>query len=76
MLFRSPTLENALTEKDMEEFYQSEPLIKLQLKALVARDLWDMNEYFQVMNQGNESYQKALGIIKDSNWYSRLLKGK
>ena len=28
-----------------EEFRKSEPLIKLQLKALIARDLWDMNEY-------------------------------
>ncbi len=65
-----------LTEKDMEEYKKSEPLIRLQLKAIIARDLWDMNEYFQVMNQDNESYKKALEIIEDNNKYNKLLKGK
>ena len=39
-------------------------LIKTQLKALIARDLWDMNEYFRVMNTTNESIQKALEILE------------
>ncbi len=36
-----------------EQYQKSLPLIKTQLKALIARDLWDMNEYFQ----GNEYHQ-------------------
>ncbi|MCL2650583.1 MAG: S41 family peptidase [Candidatus Azobacteroides sp.] len=70
------TLDDVLTAKDMEEFQKSEPLIRLQLKALIARDFWDMNEYFQVINLDNEPYKKALQIIEDEKWYNRLLKGR
>ncbi|MBQ9641799.1 MAG: S41 family peptidase [Bacteroidaceae bacterium] len=41
------------------------PMLKLQLKALLARDLWDMSEYAQIMNPSNEIYLaglKAIGI--------------
>ena len=31
-----------------------------QLKALVARDLWNMSEYFQIINSQNPILQKAL----------------
>ena len=65
-----------LTEKEIEEYQKSEPLIRLQIKALIARDLWDMNEYFQVINRDNEPYKKALEIIEDNNRYNKLLKGK
>ena len=41
------------------------PLIKTQLKALIARDLWDMNEYFQVINSMNETVQKGLELVED-----------
>ena len=36
-------------EFNEEQYNKALPLIKAQLKALIARDLWDMNEYFQVM---------------------------
>ena len=45
------------------EYDRSLPLIQTQLKALIARDLWDMNEYFQVMNATNESVQQALKVL-------------
>ncbi len=37
--------------------------VRLQLKALVARDLWDMNEYFRVWNSQNDVVNKALEIF-------------
>ena len=37
--------------------------IKTQLKALVARDIWDMSEYFHVMNETNHVVQKALVLM-------------
>ncbi len=36
-------------EFNEEEYQRSLPLLKTQLKALLARDLWDMSEYFHVM---------------------------
>ena len=51
--------------KDDEEMKRTLPYLRLQLKALVARDLWDMTEYFQVMNEENHIVQKGLEVIKD-----------
>ncbi len=48
-----------------EQYQRALPLIKAQLKALVARDLWDMSEYYQVMNTTNESVQQALKVLND-----------
>lgn len=47
-----------------EQYRKSEPLIKLQLKALIARDLWDMNEYYHTINVVNESIKKAVELLK------------
>lgn len=60
-------------EFNEEQYNKALPLIKTQLKALIARDLWDMNEYFQVMNTTNESVIRALEILND-NEYGKMLK--
>ena len=49
--------------KDQNELKTSLASIKIQLKALVARDLWDMSEYFHIMNQNNHVVQKALVLL-------------
>ena len=49
---------------DEEEFRIALPLIKTQMKALIARDLWDMNEYFQVINKLSDSMQKAVELLQ------------
>lgn len=50
---------------DEEQYNRSLPLIKTQLKALIARDLWDMNEYFRVMNTTESSVQQALKVLNE-----------
>lgn len=37
--------------------------LRLQLKALVARDLWSMTEYFRVYNEQNDIVKKALSLL-------------
>ena len=49
--------------KDDAELQRTLPYLRLQLKALIARDLWDMNEYFQLMNTKNHIVQRALQLI-------------
>lgn len=61
-------------EYNEEEYLKSLPLLKLQMKALVARDLWDMNEYYHVINNANESIKKALELLDQSNFEALLLK--
>ncbi len=59
-----------------DEYDRSEWLIKLQIKALVARDVFEKNEYYtRIINEDNESFKKALMILNDPKEYDRLLKG-
>ncbi len=51
------------TPKDSEERERTVASLKTQLKALVARDLWDMSEYFQVINETNPIVQKAVQLF-------------
>jgi carboxyl-terminal processing protease len=56
-----------------EQFRISEgELVKL-MKGLVARDLWDMNEYYRIVNEGDNVIRRALEAIADSNRYNELL---
>ncbi len=59
---------------DSVQFDISKPLIRLQIKALIARDLWEMNEYYQIMDAENESLQKAVEILQTPGAYEKILK--
>ena len=48
-------------DKEVEQTTKS---LRQQLKALVARDIWDMSQYFQIMNETNDIVQKAVELIK------------
>ena len=52
-----------LKPKDKEELEKTLPRLSLQLKALVARDLWDMSEYFAIMNEDSEIVRKGIEEI-------------
>lgn len=43
-----------------DELRRTIPYLRLQLKSLVARDLWTMNEYFRVWNKENDIVRQAL----------------
>ena len=60
---------------DEEEYAQSRALILLQLKALIARDLFDSSAYFRVINEENDIFMEGLRIISDEERYEGLLKG-
>lgn len=60
-------------EYNETEYLRSKALISLQIKALIARDLYDMTEYFQIINDENDSFKKALEIIHDPETYSKLI---
>lgn len=64
MLEELKALGKTLGAEYKEEEYQAAlPLIKAQLKALIARDLWDMSEYFQVINRLSGSMNKAIELL-------------
>ena len=49
--------------KDDAELQRTLPYLRLQLKALIARDLWEMNEYFTIMGETNDILQRALQLL-------------
>ena len=50
--------------KDTAELERTLPYLRLQLKALVARDLWTMSEYFAVMNEQNPIVLEAVRLLE------------
>ena len=54
-----------LEPKNDEELQKTLPYLRLQLKALIARDIWDMSEYFSIMNEENPTVKKALEVIME-----------
>ena len=61
---RKTAEKDKIKPKDEAEWKKSLPQLRLQLKALVARDLWDMSQYFQVVNEANPIVQKALTLFQ------------
>ena len=49
--------------KDEAERQRTLPYLRIQLKALIARDLWGMNEYFYIMGETNDALTKALTLL-------------
>ena len=52
--------------KDEEERERTLPHLRLQLKALIARDLWDMDAYFTIINETNDILNRALNVMAET----------
>ncbi len=52
-------------KKDDEELQKTLPYLRNQIKALVARDLFDMNEYFRIINEQSDIVKKAISLLKE-----------
>lgn len=60
-------------EWNEEQFLRSESMIRLQIKALIARNEWDMEKYYQVIMKQDKMIEKAVEILNDNNQYRQLL---
>ena len=65
--------EDEKIEFDEEQYNKSKEFISLQLKALIANNLFESSEYFEIINEKNYSFQKALQIINDDALYAKIL---
>ena len=64
-------------EFNAEEYEKSKALISLQMKALIARDLYEQSSYYKVINtEANEPLTRALEIIANTEEYNSLLGNK
>ncbi len=60
-------------ETDSEGLKLSEDEIKIQLKALLAQNIFSTNYYFQVINQKNDALIQAVEVLKNWNNYNHLV---
>lgn len=55
-------------ERDDEGYKKSQLLIDTQLKALLARNLYNTSAYFEIINLLNDSYIEALNVIQSDRF--------
>lgn len=60
-------------EPNEEQARQSEPLFRMNIKALIGRDLYDQSTYFKVYNRYDPIFREALRVI-NSDEYDSILK--
>lgn len=61
-------VEEKEVKKDEEQLKISEPFIKNQLKASIARGFWNTQGYWYVANDFNNFYSEAIRAIKDDSF--------
>lgn len=47
-----------------EDLSKTKEQLRIQMKALVARDIWDMSEYYEIMNRSNDIVKEAVKLLK------------
>jgi carboxyl-terminal processing protease len=60
-------------ERDQESIDFTMDMMKKEIKALIARDLFTRDHFFQVYNQDDKTILKALELLKDQKMFKDLL---
>ena len=74
MLKQQGIKDNVKIEGGDEEFDRSLPELKVQLKQLIARDLWDMSKFMWLYNKNSDSFQKAYELIQEKKFEKLMIK--
>jgi carboxyl-terminal processing protease len=61
-------------EFNEEEFEVSKEHLRVNMKAYIARDLWDVSEFFEIINELDPIFNEALKVIQDDALYKAKLK--
>ena len=69
-------LKEVSPKPDKKSIDFARPLLKKQMKALIARDLFSTSHYFQIMNAEDEAILKAIEVINKRGEYEKILSGK
>ena len=60
-------------EENAEQFDLSKELIAIQMKALIARDLFDMQAYYRVINEESDDVKRAIEMLQTPSLYKAIL---
>ena len=50
--------------------------VRNHLRALIARDLWGVREYYEILNMNDNAFKKAVEILRNEEQYMMVLKGR
>lgn len=64
--------ENEVEPEEGEDFSNALPWLENTIKALVARNLWKTNAFFEIRNDLDPIYNEAIEVIKDKKLYKKL----
>lgn len=60
-------------ERDQESIHFTSGLMKKEIKAAIARDIYSRDQFYQVYNEDDKTILKALEILKNQNQFRSLL---
>jgi carboxyl-terminal processing protease len=55
------------------DFKKSEYMILLLCKSYLARDIWETSEFFQIYNEADPIFKRALNVLSESSLYEKKL---
>ena len=53
---------------DETGFNTSKKIIEVRLKAGIAQNIWDFGSFYEIINEINPIYNKALEVLKDDTF--------
>ena len=56
-----------------EDFEKSKTIIFTQMKALIARDLYDTSAFYRIINDIDDIFSKGLEVITNDKLYYQLI---
>jgi carboxyl-terminal processing protease len=57
---------------DEKGWAASEELITIQIKALIARTLWDISAFYEIMSAIDNEFKKAVNLLEDPEKFKKL----
>ncbi len=63
---------NEIPKKD-DEIEKAKYDFKIIIKALIANNLWNNSEYFEIINPSRPEYLKAIEVLNDKKLYNKKL---
>jgi carboxyl-terminal processing protease len=69
---------NNYAQKESLKFSQSdfdisENQLKISIKAYIARDIWGTSEFYEIMNQKDKNFLKAIEVMKNWDEFQKTL---
>jgi carboxyl-terminal processing protease len=59
-----------------EEFNKSQRIILTQMKALIARDLYEASAFYRIINDIDDIFLKGMEVITNDSTYNSILRGE